>query len=247
VTLAAGLPYVEIVSRVFAQVPPHSDASPPDIKEGYWISLAPAFEVSKVLRDYPLAVEATEKNAFHALTFADFLGKDLGLLVLHPGTQWFTRDEKGVISNLLMREWESHFTQEYGWPLYAEYRHALMPHGAELSNATRLRAATEFMQPLLCRVGAAHPGDLPPSRSFVKLTPDALLLTAFHKKTTQDIEFRVVETEGQRADGKVEIALPIAEAMETDLLGRKIGEVSRRKGRLTFSIEPWKIRTFKIT
>ena len=56
---------------------------------GYWLSFAPAFEIQKVLRDYPLAVEPTEKMNFHGRTFADLLGKDFGLLVLHPGTQWF--------------------------------------------------------------------------------------------------------------------------------------------------------------
>ncbi len=247
VTLATGRPYVEVVSRVLAQVPPHSDASPPDIKEGYWISFAPGFDVSQVLRDYPLAIEATKKNAFHALTFADLLGKDLGLLVLHPGTQWFTRDEKGVFSNLLMREWESHFTKEYGWPLYAEYRHALMPHTADVSNAARLRAATDFTQPLLCRVGAAQPGVLPPSRSFIKLTPDAVMLSAFRKKKTHGFELRVVETEGQGAQATVQLALPVTGAIETDLLGRKTGEVSSGKGRLAFSMGPWKIRTFEVT
>ena len=84
VTLAAGRPYVEVVTRVFAQVPPlfngSGDQLPPlmDTNLGYWLSFAPAFEVSKVVRDYPLAVEATEKNAFHALTFADLLGKGHG-------------------------------------------------------------------------------------------------------------------------------------------------------------------------
>ena len=52
------------------------------------------------------------------------MGKEGGLLLLHPGTQWFARDEKGAVGNLLMREWESNFTGEYGWPLYSEYRHA---------------------------------------------------------------------------------------------------------------------------
>ena len=76
-------------------MPPHSDVAPPDIKEGYWLSFAPAFPVTKVLRDFPFGVEATKNPDFHALTFVDLLGKDEGLLVLHPGTQWFRRDDGG--------------------------------------------------------------------------------------------------------------------------------------------------------
>ena len=200
------------------------------------------------MRDYPLAVEATEQNAFHALTFADLVGKDMGLLMLHPGTQWFLRDKEGIVSNLLMREWESHFSKEYGWPLYSEYRHALMPHTlAEMNNAARLRASIDFTQPLFCRIGAPHEGDLPPSKSFLRVTPDTAMLSAFRKKTSAGFELRVVETEGKAADASVEIALPFAGAVETNLVGRKIGEVSRRGNKLTFPIGPWKIRTFEVT
>ena len=44
VSLTAKAPMVEVVTRVLARVPPHSDAAPADIHEGYWASLALAFE-----------------------------------------------------------------------------------------------------------------------------------------------------------------------------------------------------------
>ncbi len=248
VTLCAGRPYVEVVTRVFAQVPPlFRGTGPVDMDTGYWLSFTPAFDVSQVVRDYPLAVEATTKNTFHALTFADLLGKEGGLLLLHPGTQWFARDEKGAVGNLLMREWESNFTGEYGWPLYSEYRHALWPHGLEeLSNAARLRAAAAFTRPLLCHVGTPRDGRHPPARSFVELKPDTLLLSAF-RKTAQGVELRVLENEGQSAEATVAVDLPVKGAIETDLLGRRAGAVAHHKGRLTFGMEPWKFRTFQLT
>jgi len=116
VTLAAGSPYLDVTSRILALVPPHSDASPPDIKEGYWFSFVPSFSVTKVLRDFPFGVEETKNPAFHAQTFVDLLGQDRGLLVLHAGTQYFQQEASGQVSNLVMREWESYFTHEYGWP-----------------------------------------------------------------------------------------------------------------------------------
>jgi hypothetical protein len=248
VTLCAGRPYVEVVSRVFTRVPPlFRGAGPVDMNTGYWLSFTPAFEVSQVVRDYPLAVEATVKNAFHALTFADLMGKEAGLLLLHPGTQWFARDEKGAVGNLLMREWESNFTGEYGWPLYSEYRHALWPHGLdELSNAARLRAAAAFTRPLLCHVDAPRDGTHPPAKSFIQLKPDTLLLSAF-RKTEAGLELRVLENEGQPAEASVEVSLPVKKAVETDLLGRRTGKVTHDKGQLTFRIEPWKFRTFELT
>ncbi len=250
VTLSAGRPYVEVVSRVFSQVPPlFAGTGPLDMtSSAYWLSFKPALEVQKVVRDYPLAVEATEKMTFHALTFADLIGKDAGLLILHPGTQWFARDKEGIVGNLIMREWESYFTNEYGWPLYSEYRHALMPHGlAEMNNADRLRAAAGFAQAILCHVGAPQPGDLPASKSFIRVAPETVMLSAFRKKTGPGMELRVIETEGKSADAGVELGLPVAGAVETNLRGRKIGDVARRENKLSFRVDPWKIRTFEVT
>ena len=70
-SLTAGMPYVEVLTRLLTFVPPQADASPPDIKEGYWVSFKPAFEPLLVLRDFPFGVEPTCKPAFHALTFVD--------------------------------------------------------------------------------------------------------------------------------------------------------------------------------
>jgi alpha-mannosidase len=250
VTLAAGRPYVEVVSRVFSQVPPlFAGLGPLDMtSSAYWLSFKPALDIQKVIRDYPLAVEATEKPTFHALTFADLIGKDAGLLILHPGTQWFARDKEGTVGNLIMREWESFWTNEYGWPLYAEYRHALMPHGLdELNNAARLRAAAGFTQPLLCHVDALQSGNLPKAKSFVRVAPESVMLSAFRKKTSPGLELRVVETEGKAVEASVEVGLPVVGAVETNVRGRKIGEVSHRDNKLSFAVDPWKIRTFEMS
>jgi alpha-mannosidase len=246
VSLAAGSPYVEVVSRVLAQVPPHSDVSPPDIKEGYWVSFVPSFPVTKVLRDFPFGVEETSQPAFHALTFVDLVGQDRGLLVLHAGTQYFRRDAAGALSNLVMREWESYFTKEYGWPIYAEYRHALLPHGGKLSNAARLRAAAEFARPLACVLQEPRGGDLPLSQGFLSVSSGTVQLSAFRRKRDGGYELRVVETEGGRAEATVSVRLPVGNAMETDLVGNRLGDAAFRNGQIAVSLEPWKIRTFHL-
>jgi alpha-mannosidase len=246
VSLAAGSPFVEVVTRLLAQVPPYPDVSPPDIKEGYWVSFAPGFEVTKVLRDFPFGVEETNKPAFHALTFVDLVGRDRGLLVLHAGTQYFRREANAVLSNLVMREWESHFTKEFGWPIYAEYRHALFPHGGKLSNADRLRSAAEFARPLACVLQEPRRGDLPLSQGFLNVSPAGLQVSAFRRKRDGGTELRVVETEGGRLEGTVTLRLPLGKAMETDLIGNRLRQAAFRNGQLAVSLEPWKIRTFHL-
>jgi alpha-mannosidase len=253
VTLDAQLPYVEVVSRVLADLPPLPDQLdekgrfPSDIQEGYWLSFRPGFQVESLLRDFPLGIEATENSAFHALTFLDLVGKGTGLLVLHAGNQWFNRDNQGRISNLLMREWESRWTGEYGWPRYSEYRHALMPHRGDLSHAERMRISAQFTQRLIPVLGPPRSGSLPKRKGFIMVEPANVQLSAFRKKEKAGFELRVVETQGQEAASTVELALPVAGAVETNLLGDKVAEVSRSGNKLSFKTQPWKIRTFELT
>jgi hypothetical protein len=270
VTLTAGSTYVEVTSRILAKVPPQNDVHPAEIKEGYWFSLAPSFQPTGIVRDYPLGVEPTKKSEFHALSFVDLVGENAGLLVLHSGTQWFRMNEQGVLQNLVMREWESHFTQEYGWPMYAEYRHALWPHGGtkiphwqqtdvmgfrhrlqpserNLTNAERLQAAGDFCRPLLAHVGPPPSGELPPTKGFVTVTPAAVQLSALRKKPGGDTEIRLVEVEGARSPVSLDLGFPISGACETNLLGAKVADVAREAGGLRFAVDPWKIRTFEVT
>jgi len=143
-----------------------------------------------------------------------------------------------------MREWESYFTKEFGWPIYAEYRHALLPHSGKLSNADRLRAAAEFSRPLACELQEPRGGDLPLSQGFLIVSPASVQLSAFRRKRDGGYELRLVETEGRRAEATVAVRLPVVKAVETDLIGNRFGDAAFRNGQLKVILEPWKIRTF---
>jgi alpha-mannosidase len=252
VTLCAGLPWVEVVSRVLAEIPPAPDTLGPDnrfpaeIKQGYWLTFAPGFQPASVVRDFPLGIEPTERQVFQARTFVDLVGKDAGLLVLHPGTQYFKRESDGVFSNLVMREWESYFTGEYGWPRYSEYHHALLPHGANFTNAERVRAAEGFSQKLLTVVGSPQRGSLPQRKGFVSVTPSSAHLMVLRAKERQGFELRLLEIEGKNGSASVELAVPMTRAWQTNLLGKKVAEASISAGKLNFELQPWRLRTFAI-
>jgi alpha-mannosidase len=69
---------------------------------------------------------------------------------------------------------------------------------------------------------------------------------AFRKKQGPGLELRVVEVEGQEAAATVQLEVPVTGAVETNLLGKKVGEVSRTANGLTFKIQPWKVRTLEV-
>lgn len=122
-----------------------------------------------------------------------------------------------------------------------------MPHAGKLSNADRLRMSSAFAQPLIARVGVPHAGNLPASKSFVRVASDAVQLSALRKKAGGGLEIRVVEVDGRRSAASVELGFPIAGACETNLLGAKVVNVEREESRFCFDIQPWKIRTFEVT
>jgi alpha-mannosidase len=252
ISLYAGLPSVEVISRVLAQIPPAVDVFDPEdrfpveIKEGYWLTFVPGFPTASVVRDFPLGIEATKQEVFQGRTFVDLMGNDSGLLVLHAGTQYFKRGGNGTFSNLAMREWESFYSHEYGWPRYSEYRHVLQPHGQSFSNADRVRAADGFSQKLLTVVDQPQSGSLPPEKSFVNVSPESAHLMVFRKKETQGFELRTLDLGGNGGEGSIRLDIPVASASETNLLGKKIGEVSSSNNNLKFSLHPWRTNTFEI-
>lgn len=246
VSLSADLPYAEVTTRVLSEVPPKRDDDPKEIKEGYWLSFAPAFKPEAVIRDYPLAVEATKKSAFHALSFVDLTASDTGLLVLHPGTQYFRFEPNGALSNLIMREWESYYSNEYGWPRYAEYRHALQPHGPGFTNADRLRASTDFNQKLIPVLGQPRTGSLPPRMSFLSVNPEGVQLSEFRRALGGGFELRVADVSGQSSQVSVKFSMLVRTAVKTNLLGAKTGVATVLGDGVSFKIGPWKFQTLAL-
>ncbi len=231
ITLTAGSPDVEVQARVFADLPPKTGEAkingwqfPLEITEGYWLELRPAFAVETVLRDYPFGVEPSRKPAFTALTWLDLQGADGGgLLVVHSGTQYFKRRDDGSFANLVLREWESHFTGEFGWPRAAAYRYVLRPHGPGLSNTARAQASAAFDTKPRCLVLAPQAGPLPKSQSFVSVEGGGAQLSALRRLSAEsaDCELRLVEGEGQGGNVRITNMAPF-----------------------TTTLRPWEIKNF---
>ncbi|MDD5705645.1 MAG: glycosyl hydrolase-related protein [Kiritimatiellae bacterium] len=257
ITLCADSPAVHVRVRVFCDVPPRPEPQlggdrinawqyPLAITEGYWLRWTLGFAPRTAIRDYPFGVEATPKAAIEALSFVDFLGGDRGLLVIHDGTQYFQRDGEKTFATLVMREWESPYTCDYGWPRAADYRYVLVAHGADFSNGDRLRAVAAFDGPPICRVDRPHGGRLPARQSFVSVQGDGALLSAFRRSQDESFELRMVECAGGKTKAKVSVRLPIHTMQPTDFLGTAVGDAVALGGQQSVSLHPWEIKTFQL-
>lgn len=246
VSLDASSRGVEVVTRVLAQVPPAPDVRPADIEAGYWMSLRPAFRPSTILRDYPFGVEETRRRTLHALTFVDLVSPHGGLMLIHPGTQFFRLAGGGELQNLLMREWESHFTREYGWPKYAEYRHVLIPHDPGLTNDDRHGAVSEFDHPIRATARKPSNGPLPRKLSVAEVRPPNVRLTCIRRTHQGSYELRLVEVEGCPSTVRLELGLPFSRAHVTDLLGNEIRKATCRGRTIRIGVRPWEVVTLRV-
>jgi hypothetical protein len=252
VGLVAGSPEVEVQFRLFPDMPPRPGEGrvngwqfPLEVEEGYWLELAPGFEPATVLRDYPFGIEPCRKTAIEALTWLDLLGADGGgLMLIHSGAQYFRRRPDGIVANLILREWESHFTGEFGWPRAVIHRYVLIPHGAPLTHRERVCAAKRFDQKPRC-VAARAPRELPPPRSFVEVAGDGAVVSAV-RRDGDDVEVRVVECAGEPARARLRTSLPLASIRRTDALGRGEGESAVLKEDAPMELRAWEIRTCRL-
>ena len=254
ITLHAGRPDVECRVRLLADVPPLPGDWPPpmtplEIVEGYWLSFAPAFHPTAVIRDFPFGVEPTNKAGMDCLTFVDLLGPDGGLLIVHSGTQYFKRMPDGIFMNLAMREWNSHFMAGiYAWPRVAEYRYRLVPHGRTFTNADRLRAVETFDQHPWCVAQSPHQGRLAKQHSFVSLDSPGILISALRGTGDDAFEVRLIEQDGAPTHATLRVDLPGKSYAACDLFGRPSEPYHLLDtGGMPVSLRPWQIQTFRVT
>lgn len=257
ITVCADWPAVQVRTRVFCGLPPRREPQlggdrinawqyPLEITEGYWLRWTLGFAPKTVIRDYPFGVEATPKKAIEALSFIDFGAKDGGLLLMHNGTQYFKREGKKTFANLVVREWESPYTGDYGWPRAADYRYVLLPHGAGFSNGDRLRAVAAFDQAPICLVDKPHGGKLPARQSFLELDGDGALLSAFRRQEDGSCEVRVVECAGKKTKAALSVHLPLHTIQPTDCLGTATQKAAGLKKRHSVSFRGWEIKTYRL-
>ena len=255
VTLYSGQGFVDSRVRVLADVPPPPGEGkingwqfPLEIEEGYWLSFAPAFKPAAVIRDFPFGVEASGKEAIDSLTFLDLVGPEGGLLVVHGGTQYFKRTQDNLFSNLVIREWNSHFMPgQYGWPRVAEYRYRLIPHAETFTNADRLRSVEAFDQIPICMIEPLHAGSLAKQRSFAYVDAKGILISSFRGVGQDAYEVRVIEQDGVPTSGQLKVDLPVKKAAPCDFLGRTLGEYrSLERGGVSVSLSPWQVKTFRL-
>lgn len=132
--------------------------------------------------------------------------------------------------------------QEEHWFTYSLY-----PHTQSWREGGTMQEAADLNTPALVVKTTAHAGPLPPTYSFVQVHGAGVVLEALKKaETSDDVIVRLVERHGGSGTVQVSFAGEIQEAQEVNLMEREATPVTWQGHGLSYQVNPYEIRTFKV-
>jgi alpha-mannosidase len=126
--------------------------------------------------------------------------------------------------------------------------YSLYPHRGGWKEAQTVERAYEYNDPLLAVIGEVHKGTLPPSNSFVKLTPSNLVLTQIKK--AEDSEAWVVQwydAGGEDVQAQLTLPRPPKKVVVSNFLEEDGASITPVKNIVTVPTKKNSIVTLKIT
>jgi alpha-mannosidase len=125
--------------------------------------------------------------------------------------------------------------------------YALYPHADTWKEAGTVRKAWEYNNPLLPVLTDVHTGALPPSRSFLSVTPAAVVLTTV--KRAEDADAWIVqcyESEGRNADAVLTFAESPHEVTVCNFMEEAGDRVPVRGTSVSLNIGPGSVTTLRV-
>jgi alpha-mannosidase len=128
------------------------------------------------------------------------------------------------------------------------FRYALYPHAGTWQQAMTIRHGWEYNYPLQAVVTTAHPGSLPPSHSFVSVSPENVVLTAVKKaEDANGLIFRVYEWAGKSATVEFHVPPGATAATVTNMQETPEGPALALTGdTVKAPIKPFEILTVRV-
>ena len=133
---------------------------------------------------------------------------------------------------------------------FHEFTYALYAHSGDWKAGRTMRQGYELNYPLIPVVTEPHAGSLPGNRSWARVEPGNVILTAVKKAEDDDgIVFRFYEFEGKPAQVKLQLPRKAVSAVETNLMEKHAGAIPlAADGRsLTVPTGPNEIKTVEVT
>ncbi len=126
------------------------------------------------------------------------------------------------------------------------FEYALQPHEGDWRQAKMYKQAQDFHHLPYC-IQTSSQGELPEEFSFLKLSPDNLILSALKRAEDSDeVILRFFETIGEATVAELELFRVIERAAVVDLLERELYELKVERNKLRLEVKPFEIVTLKL-
>jgi hypothetical protein len=204
--------------------------------------------------------ERAFKNVFYGGHWADYSSGRYGLTVLattgEKGFQFFP--EENVLEHFLLKLFPAgakswwRFTTPAAMAVGSNhFDYQFLLHSGDWQSGDVVWRALEARHPILA-VHQDHPlilreQILPEEKSFVKLSPRTVQLSAFYRQGDRYIA-RLYQCSGEPARASLELPMNVAGAREVNFHGEPRGKViTAGKQSVQFNIGPWEIVTLELT
>jgi len=128
-----------------------------------------------------------------------------------------------------------------------EFTYSLYPHGGGWKDALTVRRGYELNYKLISMPVGKHEGALAPEHSFVESPAENIIVTAIKKAEDDNgLVVRFYEWAGKGGDVQLQLPAGVESAAETDLMERRIGDVSLQNNVVTVTTKPYEIKTIKV-
>lgn len=127
------------------------------------------------------------------------------------------------------------------------FEYSILPHEGTWRTSKAYREAYNFNVPLIAHETTVHEGGLPAEASFLRVEPEALVVTAIKKAEMEDAFIvRFFNIASETVQGKIQTLLPMEEAYEASLDERVVQGIALESEKtIRVNVSPHRIMTIK--
>lgn len=127
------------------------------------------------------------------------------------------------------------------------FKYSLYTHTGSWKDAKTVQLAYDLNTPLFTKIEEAHEGELDKVFSLVNVDKENVMIEVIKKaEDSEDLIVRMYEFHNSRTEATLEFNRDVVEAVECSLMEENIKEINPIGNKLTFTINPFEIKTFKI-
>lgn len=220
---------------------------------------SPQLNIQYPPRDWELA--DTAKWEVPALRFIDVSdpSETYGVCLLNDSKYGFSLENNVLRMSLVRSPRRGYPSTPESWSDQSDsprvgmhhIKYAIYAHKASWRFCGVVRKGYEFNYPLTVIFEEPHEGELPPEHSFVKISPENVVLTAFKEaEDSDDLIIRLYESSGIKTEAEIKLDKEIKYAYQTDLMEwdkyqPKI-ECAIIGEKIKVSMSPWEIKTLRV-